>query len=142
MNLSNGINSAALNEMTRHAQKIGSRDREAINSTIFLAEFQRSNLASEFAKKLLNRIRDFDNHLNSDEEVGMRLVSFGQTVTFHVSNLTYYNPSIVIFIGHTDEGHKVELLQHVSQISFLLIALPRLNPDQPKRSIGFRQENT
>jgi Family of unknown function (DUF6173) len=137
-----GISTAALNEITRHATEIGRRRNEALDSTNFLAEFQRLNLASEFATKLLERIKHFDTELDNDHEVGMKLVSFGQATTFHVSDVGYYNPSILLFIGYTDEGNRVELIQHVSQFSFLLLTLPRLNPEQPKRPIGFIQEHS
>ncbi|WP_445301606.1 DUF6173 family protein [Microcoleus sp. MOSTC5] len=44
-----------------------------------------------------------------------------------------------MFYGLTDNGERVELIQHISQISFLLIALPRLEPTLPKKKIGFIQ---
>lgn len=106
-------------------------------STKFLADFQRANLASEFANHLLSKINQFDDGLNDELEVGLKLVSFGQTITFHVSGIGFYNPSLVVFAGLTDDGNRVELVQHVSQISFVLIALPKLNPEKPKNKIGF-----
>mgnify|MGYP003317637775 CR=1 FL=1 len=39
-----------------------------------------------------------------------------------------------------DTKNNVELIQHVSQINILLVKLPRLNPEQPKRPIGFNAE--
>jgi len=98
------------------------------------------NLASEFYKRLVEMINEFDEKLDDTEEVGMRLVSFGQTVQFHVEDIGYYNPSLITFIGKTAEGKDIELIQHVSQISFLLMAVPRLNPDEPKKKIGFAAE--
>jgi hypothetical protein len=96
------------------------------------------NLASEFYKKIVKHIQDFDDSLDDAFEVGIRLVSFGQTVVFHVEELGYWNPSLIIFYGKTNEDEPVELIQHVSQISILLIKLPRKNPDKPK--IGFRAQ--
>ncbi len=116
------------------------RKIQAMDSTNFLAEFQKLNLASEFAKQLFSRIKKFDLELDSEHEVGIRLVSFGQTITFHVSDIGYYNPSLIIFSGITEDGNSVELLQHTSQISFLLIALKKVNPEHPKRPIGFIKE--
>jgi hypothetical protein len=37
------------------------------------------------------------------------------------------------------DGDAVELIQHVSQISFLAVKVPKLNPDEPKRPFGFEQ---
>ncbi|EAZ90451.1 DUF6173 family protein [Crocosphaera chwakensis] len=117
------------------------RENQAIDSTNFLAESQRANLASEYAKQLLSKINQFDSQLDNEHEVGVKLVSFGQTITFHVSYIGYYNPSLVLFIGLTDDGNRVELVQHISQISFLLIALPKLKLEEPKQKIGFIQDS-
>lgn len=97
--------------------------------------------ASSFYEKLVEMIREFDVKLAESEEVGMRLVSFGQTVEFHVQDIGYYDPSLIRFFGVTDDGDKIELIQHVSQISFLLMAVNRLNPKEPKKKIGFSSED-
>lgn len=95
------------------------------------------NLASEFCRKLYSNIQQFDEQLDNSLEVGIRLVAFGQAVTFSVSRLGYTDPSLIHFYGMLDNGQPVELVQHVSQISFLLTAIPRLNPNKPKTLIGF-----
>jgi Family of unknown function (DUF6173) len=96
-----------------------------------------NNYASEFHKRLVKWIDDFDASLDEKHEVGLRLVSFGQTVTFHLQNLRYWNPSLISFSGTTETGAPVELIQHVSQISLLLMKMPRLEPEKPKRPLGF-----
>jgi len=98
------------------------------------------NLASEFHKRLVKWINDYDSSLDQDHEVGLMLVSFGQTVVFHLNDIGYWNPSLISFEGVTNEGEPVELIQHVSQISILLMKLKRLDTSQPKRKIGFRAE--
>ena len=103
---------------------------------------ERSNFASEFHKRLVKWIDDYDSSLDQDHEVGVRLVSFGQTVVFHLNDISYWNPSLISFIGLTNEGEPVELIQHVSQISILLMKLKRLDTSKPKKKIGFRAENT
>ena len=98
------------------------------------------NLASEFCKKLYDQIVEFDSKLDNNKQVAVRLVSFGQTVSFIVTGLGYSNPSLIRFYGTMSDGSQVELIQHVSQISFLLTTAPRENPEQPKRTIGFMSE--
>lgn len=98
------------------------------------------NLASEFHDRLVQMINKFDEELDQDHEVGMRLVTFGQSITFHVEDIGYWNPSLIRFYGKLENGSPVELIQHVSQISFLLMAVKRLNPEQPKRKIGFNAD--
>lgn len=95
------------------------------------------NLADEFHRRLISWINDFHRGLDEDHEVGARLVSFGQTVTFHIDDIGYWNPSLISFQGKNENGESVELIQHVSQISILLVALKRVNSSEPKRPIGF-----
>lgn len=105
-----------------------------------LEESQQHERASEFHKRLMFYIKEFDDSLNQDEEVGIRLVSFGQAVQFVVHRIGYYNPKIISFYGETADGSKIQLIQHVNQISFLLQSVKRKHPDQPKRSIGFSHD--
>ncbi len=104
------------------------------SSSIILAE---ANYASEFYKKIAKAIINFDSQLDNEHEVGVRLVSFGQSVVFYIEDMTYSNPSLISFIGHTPDGAPVELIQHVNQISVLLTTLPRERPEEPKKPFGF-----
>lgn len=67
--------------------------------------------------------------------MGARLISFGQALTFHMMAIGYTAPSLVTFYGLTDSGDRVQLVQHVSQLSFLLMAVKKLK-EKPTR-IGF-----
>lgn len=96
------------------------------------------HLASGFYKRLTSWIQDFDAALDPAHEVGVRLVSFGQSVTFHLRDISYWNPLLISFSGETETGDAVELIQHVSQISILLFTLPRKDPSLPKSPIGFQ----
>ncbi len=101
---------------------------------------QEANYASEFHRRLVEWIDDFDATLDEAHEVGVRLVNFGQTLVFHLSNIGFWNPSLIRFSGATEDGSPVELIQHVSQISVLLMKLPRQDLSQPKHRIGFASE--
>jgi len=100
-----------------------------------------ANLASEFYRRLVKWISNFDKSLDNEYEVGLRLVSFGEAMTFHLTSLSYWNPSLISFKGLTKNGEPVELIQHVTQISLLLMKIKRTDPEKPKRSIGFIQES-
>ena len=95
------------------------------------------NLASEFHKRLIQMIAEFEISLDEQHEVGMRLVSFGQNVTLRVEGIGYFNPSLIRFFGTTEAGAPVELIQHISQISFLLMAVNKADPANPPKRIGF-----
>lgn len=52
-------------------------------------------------------INEFEKDLNPDQEIGVRLVTFGQAVQFHIENLGYYNPSFIRFIDSGTNTMKV-----------------------------------
>jgi hypothetical protein len=80
-------------------------------------------------------IQQFEEELDNDHEIGARLVSFGQTVVFHVERLGYYGLNIITFYGTNEAGEKVQLIQNVSQLSVLLVAVKK-QQEKPRR-IGF-----
>lgn len=131
--------------MSVDRELMGLSDRDLMFSRLrqeqMLMPAKDQNLADEFYRRLVKWINDFDAELDENHEVGVRLVSFGETIVFHVQDLGYWNPSLICFYGVTDAGNEVQLIQHVSQISILLMKLPRLDPAKPKRKIGFTEEN-
>jgi Family of unknown function (DUF6173) len=98
------------------------------------------NLASEFYRKLVWSINQFNGELDQEHDIGVRLVSFGQTMVFHLKGMGYSNPSLIHFLGTTEDGNPVKLIQHVSQISVLLMAMKRADPSKPKEPLGFHTE--
>ena len=86
---------------------------------------------------LQREIEDFEADLDELSEVGFLLASFGSTVVVHVRELWYHQPNLVVFSGMNDVGHPVRLVQHLSQLNFLLMRVPKLAPEEPRRPIGF-----
>jgi hypothetical protein len=119
------------------AAKQAKHRTEVEEATLALAQIQKAGMASGLCARIAKAIERFDATLKRDEEVGMRLLTSGQAITFHFEAMDFFNPSLLIFKGTTDDGERIELVQHVSQLSFLLVALPRKNPDQPRRRFGF-----
>ncbi len=97
------------------------------------------NFANEFHKRLIVWINEFHRGLSDEYEVGGQLASFGKNIEFHFTDISYWNPSLISFIGVLEDGSPVELVQHVSQINVLLIRKKRLSPEVPKRPIGFAE---
>lgn len=96
--------------------------------------------ANIFYEQLVKAINDFDKELNQEEEVGVRLVSYGQTVQFHITDLGYQDPYLIYFFGELEDGSPIQLIQNVNQISFVLIAMKRKQPEEPKKPIGFSKD--
>jgi hypothetical protein len=103
-------------------------------------EAAESRSAEGFVRRILASVKEFEATLDPAREVGIRLVSFGQSITFRVDHLACVEPSLVVFVGKTEDGQPVQLVQHLSQVSFLLMALPRLAPEKPRNVIGFEAQ--
>src|SRR5260370_464539 len=97
-----------------------------------LPSSRKLNPAEWTYERLAEYIKDFEAALDDDHEIGARLVSFGQNVTFHIEDLGYYGPDIIHFDGRNDAMEKVKLIQHVSQLSVLLVAVKK-QQDKPRR---------
>lgn len=87
--------------------------------------------------RIVSYIREFEANMDAAHEVGARMVSFGDTVQFHIVDMGYWNPDIITFDGLDEAGRRMKLIQNVSQLNVLLIAMPkRAEHDEPRR-IGF-----
>ena len=80
-------------------------------------------------------IQEFQAGLDANHDVGLMLTNFGQTVLMEVTSISYEFPVLMIFRGFVN-GQESTLIQHISQLSFLLTSVPKA-PDLPKRQIGF-----
>src|SRR5260370_26267729 len=97
-----------------------------------LPSSRKLNPAEWTYERLAEHIKDFEAALDDDHEIGARLASFRQTVTFHIEDLGYYGPDIIHFDGRNDAMEKVKLIQHVSQLIVLLAAVKK-QQDKPRR---------
>ena len=84
---------------------------------------------------LMENISDIESDLSDDEEIVLKLASFGQTITMQVTDIGYHG-ELLLFTGYVDNNPST-LFQHYTQISFLVIVMPREKPGQPPRRIGY-----
>ena len=87
---------------------------------------------------IMKQIQKFEQGLDSDHEGAFKLCHFGQSILLHVTDVGYCNPSIIVFRGFVD-GKPAQLIQHVSELNFLLMSVKRPDPKTPARRIGFAQ---
>ena len=85
---------------------------------------------------ICKNIEEFQDSLDDDHEVGIQLASFGQSILLNVIDIGYSNPCLIHFYGYYN-GNKAHLIQHVNQLSFLLISVPKSDPEKPAKRIGF-----
>ena len=104
-----------------------------------LEALENQDNAKAFHKRLVSYIIEFEKKLSDSEEVGARLVSFGESISFHIDNIGYWNPSLICFYGTKEDGSKLQLIQNISQISVLLISMPR-QKERERMGYKFKEE--
>lgn len=101
------------------------------------AMIQEGSNAKQVAINLYEEIVKYQASLPDTEDVIMMLVQFGQTYTIRVTNIGYSGYTLVCFHGEDIDGKPLELIQHISQLNFLLQVQTKEKPEAPKRKIGF-----
>ena len=101
------------------------------------AMIQEGSTAKQVAINLYEEIVKYQASLPDTEDVIMMLVQFGHTYTIRVTNIGYSGYTLVCFHGEDIDGKPLELIQHISQLNFLLQVQPKEKPEVPKREIGF-----
>ena len=94
-----------------------------------------TNQAKWMFERLATYIKQFESTLDDEHEIGARLVSFGHNLTFHIEDMGYFGPDMIVFYGKNEKGEPVQLVQHTSQLNVLLVAV-RKQAARPRR-IGF-----
>lgn len=87
-------------------------------------------------ERLIQYIRNFETQLDANHEVAMGFAGSDAGV-LKIEGLGYYDPDLLTFYGRDDDGAKTQLVQHVSQLSVMLRAIPKAEPQTPARRIGF-----
>lgn len=95
------------------------------------------NPVIQIRETLERQVRDFESKLNEEQEVMLMAASFGSSITFYVDSIEFNEPSMIIFHGTTTDGGPTRLIQHCNQLSFLLQAVPKQDPDEKRVPIGF-----
>ena len=88
-------------------------------------------------ERIIMYLKNFEESLDNEHEVAMGFVGDNVGV-LRIEGVGYYDPDIVTFYGTDASGLRTQLVQHVSQLSVLLRALPKPNTEGPANRIGFR----
>lgn len=110
---------------------------KSTQTMVSAAMIQEGSTAKQVAINLYEEIVKYQASLPDTEDVIMMLVQFGQTYTIRVTNIGYSGYTLVCFHGEDIDGKPLELIQHISQLNFLLQVQPKEKPEAPKRKIGF-----
>ncbi|RKF16036.1 hypothetical protein D6850_00210 [Roseovarius spongiae] len=88
-------------------------------------------------ERLILYIRNFEKTLDNEHEVAMGFTG-GDAGVLRIEGMGYFDPDIVTFYGSDPAGGKTQLVQHVTQLSVLLRAVPKPEPEAAPTRIGFR----
>ncbi len=94
------------------------------------------NLADWKYEKLQEQIEAFQAKLTDEMDVCVALASFGTSMIMQVTDIGYQNPDMLYFYGYIN-GNQTQLIQHISQLNFVLMAIKKEEPNRPPRRIGF-----
>lgn len=88
-------------------------------------------------ERIVLYIQNFEQQLDNEHEVAMGFAG-GDAGILRIEGMGFFDPDIVTFYGTDPTGARTQLIQHVTQLSVILRALPKeVEQDQPRR-IGFR----
>ncbi len=99
---------------------------------------QKAKSPAEWAyDRLVLYIRNFESGLDSKDEIAMGFAG-DEAGVLRIEGLGYFDPDILTFYGRDEAGAKMQLVQHVTQLSVTLRAVPKdAAEDEPPRRIGF-----
>lgn len=109
------------------------------NPLLQLASKERLNPAKWMYERLVKQIIAFEEKLTPEQEIGGRFISAPREGTIHIEDVGYWGPDMLIFYCKDTDGREMELLQHYSQFSVLLCAVPK--EAETARRIGFVLES-
>lgn len=88
-------------------------------------------------ERLILYIQQFEETLDGDHEVAMGFAG-GDAGVLRIAGMGYFDPDILTFSGTDAQGGKTQLVQHVSQLSVILRAMPKEPQHAEPTRIGFR----
>ena len=88
-------------------------------------------------ERLILYIKNFEEQLDDEHEVAMGFAG-GDAGVLRIEGIGYFAPDIVTFYGRDEDEARTQLIQHVSQLSVMLRALPKAPEVEEPRRIGFR----
>lgn len=86
-------------------------------------------------QRLIMYIQNFEKQLGDEHEVAIAATDGG---ALRIEGIGYFDPDIVTFYGTNPTGARMQLVQHVTQLSVALVAIPKQVPEEKPRRIGFK----
>lgn len=88
-------------------------------------------------ERVILYIQNFEKQLDQDQEVAMGFAGSDAGV-MRIEGLGYFDPDVLTFYGTNEAGTRAQLIQHVSQLSVMLTAMPKAPEQAEPNRIGFQ----
>ena len=88
-------------------------------------------------ERIILYIQNFEEQLDPEEEVVMGHVG-GDAGSMRIQGMGFFAPDLVTFYGVDEHGLKTQMVQHVSQLTVMLRAMPKPKEQIKAVRIGFR----
>ena len=98
--------------------------------------FRNYDLADFKYENIKVQIEHFQNSLSDEYDVMVQMATFGKEIIMAVEDIGYQNPDVLYFYGKIN-GQYAQLIQHQSQLNFLLLACKKEDPNKRGHRIGF-----
>ena len=120
-----------------HTEEDGPEGAQPVPAAMARQPVQKKSPAQWAYERLILYIRNFEEKLDNEHEVAMGFAG-GGTGVIRIEGMGYFDPDIVTFYGSDPTGARTQLIQHVTQLSVMLRALPKPESHAAPRRIGFR----
>ena len=91
-----------------------------------------SSSAADMVRSLIMRVVEFDKALPAEQETAVRLFAAGAEIELVLEDVASLGSSVLVFSGKTPAGATLEVVQHVSQLSFVLAGRSRASAAEPR----------
>ncbi|MBL9061381.1 MAG: hypothetical protein JNL31_02380 [Tabrizicola sp.] len=124
--------------MAKAAAKTPAPKKPVAGKTAAKPAADRPKSPAEWAHdRLVMYIRNFESQLDAQQEIAMGFAS-DESGVLRIEGLGFFDPDIITFYGRDEEGAKTQLIQHVTQLSVTLRAVPKEARAEAPRRIGFQ----
>lgn len=124
--------------MAKAAAKTPAPKKPVAGKTAAKPAADRPKSPAEWAHdRLVMYIRNFESQLDTEQEIAMGFAS-DESGVLRIEGLGFFDPDIITFYGRDEDGAKTQLIQHVTQLSVTLRAVPKEAKAEAPRRIGFQ----
>lgn len=120
-----------------HTGEVRASPADNAPASIKAKPFENKSAAEWAYERLILYIQNFEKTLDNEHEVAMGFVG-GDAGVLKIEGMGYFDPDVITFYGSDASGGKTQLVQHVSQLSVILRALPKPEAQAEPERIGFQ----